>query len=170
MAAHVVHLLREIGDAGLAQVVRGLADETVIEVCAAEGACHERRGLTVGSVHFHYASAINQTATSTSRLGLRTVVTDVAEHLLVTHLAERNLAPVAVREKVLERVKGLTEQAVRLPEVSTFVPVCPTAVVNAGLQRAPDVGGRCIPALVLAGHVFLEAYVRADSDTTHGEN
>lgn len=67
-----------------------------------------------------------------------TIVTDVGEDLIVAQLAERELAPVAVREQVLKRVERLAEQAVCLPKVSVLVAIGLAAMVNGGLEGATD--------------------------------
>ena len=81
----------------------------------------------------------------------------MTENLIVPHLPQRDLTPIAVGEKVFHGVQPSTEKAICLPEVSTFSSPRPATVVDTRLECAPDVGGRGVPAPVLSSHVVLRA-------------
>ena len=73
---------------------------------------------------------------ATNRL---TSIANVAKHLLMSHLLESNLAPIAMSQQVLESMQRSSKQAVCLAEVGTSAPSRSSAMPNAPLQGPTDV-------------------------------
>lgn len=104
--ADLIHLFGQISHTRLAQMVRSLADQTVVEIRATKSACNERRSLTIGCVDLD-CNRVSES--SLNRDENYTIVTDVAENFVVAQLAERKLTPVAMRKQILKRVKRLSK-------------------------------------------------------------
>ena len=118
-ATHIIYFLRQICDRRLAKVVRRLAHQRVEKVCATKSARHKWRSRTIWGVDHHCSRSQQRPCYFAARLRLPSI-TDVTKYFFMAHLPERNLAPVTVGQKVLERVQSSSQKAVGLPELGAF--------------------------------------------------
>ena len=95
-----------------------------------------------------------------------TIVSDVAKDVIIPQFAKGELAPVAVREKVLQGMKTGAHETVGLPKVCPLAPSGTATVLDAGTESAADESCRCIPSSVLRSHVILQKRLRMRTQRT----
>lgn len=140
-----------------------------------------RLGEVIGSLSKHRVEEIHHTkGTSHKREDATTVEVDLSantrmrENIMKSHLAQRKLAVVRVRAKVLQCMQSLAHAAQRLSEI-LLISLAPrtcidASVVDAARQAVLDVGGACIPVATLVGDVVLHPgmWVDIELNLAHG--
>ena len=85
-----------------------------------------------------------------------TIVSDVAEYIVVSQLPKSKLTPVAMGKQVFQRVETGSHQTVGFPEVITFTAPGPPTVFNASMEHTANQSSGRVPTPVLSSHVVLK--------------
>ena len=67
-----------------------------------------------------------------------TIVSNVTEDIVVSHLAQSELTPVTMCEQILHCVEACAHQTISLPEVSSFATLRAAAMLDACAEGTTD--------------------------------
>ena len=100
---------------------------------------------------------ISEKAYEVCRTVNHTIVANMAEYIVIAHLAKTKLAPVAVSKQILKGMKAGPHETVCFPKVTTLASPSTPAVIDAALEDSTDERCRGVPPSILGGHIVLDA-------------